>query len=71
MYLNQPKEDVQKNSDSGSLSPQGNELRKILLTRYFGNQKLFSKLELGGGNSSPGGFVKPSSGGEPSASRSP
>uniref|UniRef100_A0A4W6EAF5 Inositol 1,4,5-trisphosphate receptor n=1 Tax=Lates calcarifer TaxID=8187 RepID=A0A4W6EAF5_LATCA len=41
----------------------GNELRKILLTRYFGNQKLLSKSELGSGNSSSGGFVKPSSGG--------
>ncbi|XP_047452652.1 inositol 1,4,5-trisphosphate receptor type 2 isoform X1 [Mugil cephalus] len=41
----------------------GNELRKILLTRYFGNQKLHSKSELGSGNSSSGGFVKPSSGG--------
>uniref|UniRef100_A0A673CXM9 Inositol 1,4,5-trisphosphate receptor n=1 Tax=Sphaeramia orbicularis TaxID=375764 RepID=A0A673CXM9_9TELE len=28
----------------------GNELRKILLTRYFGNQKLLSKSELGSGN---------------------
>lgn len=45
------------------LSSQGNELRKILLTRYFGNQKLHSKSELGGGNSSSGGFVKPSSAG--------
>ncbi|XP_047452653.1 inositol 1,4,5-trisphosphate receptor type 2 isoform X2 [Mugil cephalus] len=43
----------------------GNELRKILLTRYFGNQKLHSKSELGSGNSSSGGFVKPSSGGSP------
>uniref|UniRef100_A0A8D0AYY2 Inositol 1,4,5-trisphosphate receptor n=1 Tax=Sander lucioperca TaxID=283035 RepID=A0A8D0AYY2_SANLU len=33
----------------------GNELRKILLTRYFGNQKLLSKSELGSGNSSSGG----------------
>nr|XP_019934105.1 PREDICTED: inositol 1,4,5-trisphosphate receptor type 2 [Paralichthys olivaceus] len=41
----------------------GNDLRKILLTRYFGNQKLLSKSELGSGNSSSGGFVKPSSGG--------
>lgn len=41
----------------------GNELRKILLTRYFGNQKLLSKTELVSGNSSSGGFVKPSSGG--------
>ncbi|XP_034444276.1 inositol 1,4,5-trisphosphate receptor type 2 isoform X1 [Hippoglossus hippoglossus] len=41
----------------------GNDLRKILLTRYFGNQKLISKSELGSGNSSSGGFVKPSSGG--------
>lgn len=45
------------------LSSQGNELRKILLTRYFGNQKLHSKSELGSGNSSSGGFVKPSSAG--------
>lgn len=45
------------------LSPQEHELRKILLTRYFGNQKLLSKSELGGGNSSSGVFVKPSSGG--------
>uniref|UniRef100_A0A3B4YGW5 Inositol 1,4,5-trisphosphate receptor n=1 Tax=Seriola lalandi dorsalis TaxID=1841481 RepID=A0A3B4YGW5_SERLL len=28
----------------------GNELRKILLTRYFGNQKLLSKSELGRGS---------------------
>uniref|UniRef100_A0A665X806 Inositol 1,4,5-trisphosphate receptor n=1 Tax=Echeneis naucrates TaxID=173247 RepID=A0A665X806_ECHNA len=41
----------------------GNELRKILLTRYFGNQKLLSKSELGSGSSSSGSFVKPSSGG--------
>ncbi|XP_075997943.1 inositol 1,4,5-trisphosphate-gated calcium channel ITPR2 [Genypterus blacodes] len=41
----------------------GNELRKILLTRYFGNQKLLSKSELGSGNISSGGFVKTSSGG--------
>ncbi|KAG7521877.1 inositol 1,4,5-trisphosphate receptor type 2 [Solea senegalensis] len=40
-----------------------NELRKILLTRYFGNQKLLSKPELGSGNISSGGFVKASSGG--------
>ncbi|KAK2842102.1 hypothetical protein Q5P01_012302 [Channa striata] len=40
----------------------GNELRKILLTRYFGNQKLLSKSELGSANSSSG-FVKSSSGG--------
>ena len=45
------------------LSLQGKQLRKILLTRYFGNQKLLSKSELGSGNSSSGGFVKPSSGG--------
>ncbi|KAL6106962.1 itpr2 [Pungitius sinensis] len=38
----------------------GSELRKILLTRYFGTQKLLSKTELGSGNSSS---VKPSSGG--------
>uniref|UniRef100_A0A672JC27 Inositol 1,4,5-trisphosphate receptor n=1 Tax=Salarias fasciatus TaxID=181472 RepID=A0A672JC27_SALFA len=36
----------------------GNELRKILLTRYFGNQKLHSKSELGSGNSSSGGFIQ-------------
>ncbi|XP_060931821.1 inositol 1,4,5-trisphosphate receptor type 2 isoform X2 [Limanda limanda] len=41
----------------------GNDLRKILLTRYFGNQKLISKSELGSGIGSSGGFVKPSSGG--------
>ncbi|XP_072241680.1 inositol 1,4,5-trisphosphate-gated calcium channel ITPR2 isoform X2 [Leuresthes tenuis] len=41
----------------------GNDLRKILLVRYFGNQKPLSKSELGSGNSSSGGFVKPSSGG--------
>ncbi|XP_017278513.1 inositol 1,4,5-trisphosphate receptor type 2 isoform X2 [Kryptolebias marmoratus] len=41
------------------------ELRKILLTRYFGNQKLLSKSEHGSGNSSSGVFVKPSSGGSP------
>ncbi|XP_062245333.1 inositol 1,4,5-trisphosphate receptor type 2 [Platichthys flesus] len=41
----------------------GNDLRKILLTRYFGNQKLISKSELASGSSSSGGFVKPSSGG--------
>uniref|UniRef100_A0A8C6SHK6 Inositol 1,4,5-trisphosphate receptor n=1 Tax=Neogobius melanostomus TaxID=47308 RepID=A0A8C6SHK6_9GOBI len=40
-------------------------LRKILLTRYFVNQKLLSKTELGSGNSSSGGFVKPSSGASP------
>ncbi|KAK2918004.1 inositol 1,4,5-trisphosphate-gated calcium channel ITPR2 [Channa argus] len=40
-----------------------NELRKILLTRYFGNQKLLSKSDLGSGNSSSGSFVKSSSGG--------
>ncbi|XP_037539386.1 inositol 1,4,5-trisphosphate receptor type 2 [Nematolebias whitei] len=39
------------------------ELRKILLARYFGNQKLPSKSEQGSGNSSSGVFVKPSSGG--------
>ncbi|KAJ0028980.1 hypothetical protein NQD34_003977 [Periophthalmus magnuspinnatus] len=43
----------------------GNELRKILLTRYFGNQKLLSKTEHGSGNSSSSAFVKPSSGGSP------
>uniref|UniRef100_A0A8C4I7X7 Inositol 1,4,5-trisphosphate receptor n=1 Tax=Dicentrarchus labrax TaxID=13489 RepID=A0A8C4I7X7_DICLA len=32
----------------------GKELRKILLTRYFGNQKLLSKSELGSGSSSSG-----------------
>ncbi|KAM9754184.1 inositol 1,4,5-trisphosphate-gated calcium channel ITPR2 isoform 2-T2 [Menidia menidia] len=41
----------------------GKDLRKILLTRYFGNQKPPSKSELGSGNISSGGFVKPSSGG--------
>ncbi|XP_055365370.1 inositol 1,4,5-trisphosphate receptor type 2 isoform X2 [Betta splendens] len=41
----------------------GNELRKILLIRYFGNQKVVSKSELGSGNSSSGSFVKSSSGG--------
>ncbi|KAM4619267.1 inositol 1,4,5-trisphosphate-gated calcium channel ITPR2 [Polymixia lowei] len=41
----------------------GNVLRKILLTRYFGNQRLLSKSEFGSGNCSSGGFVKPSSGG--------
>ncbi|KAG7217361.1 hypothetical protein INR49_021528 [Caranx melampygus] len=46
-----------------SCQDSGNELRKILLTRYFGNQKLLSKSELGSGSSSSGGFVKPSSGG--------
>ncbi|XP_042178690.1 inositol 1,4,5-trisphosphate receptor type 2-like [Oncorhynchus tshawytscha] len=33
----------------------GNVLRKILLTRYFGNQRLHSKSEFGSGNSSAGG----------------
>lgn len=42
------------------VSPQGSDLRKILLTRYFGTQKLLSKTELGSGNCSS---VKPSSGG--------
>ncbi|XP_068168569.1 inositol 1,4,5-trisphosphate-gated calcium channel ITPR2 isoform X2 [Antennarius striatus] len=37
------------------LPESGNDLRKILLTRYFGNQKIFSKPELGSGNSSSGG----------------
>ncbi|KAM3870670.1 inositol 1,4,5-trisphosphate-gated calcium channel ITPR2-like [Diretmus argenteus] len=41
----------------------GNVLRKILRTRYFGSQRLLSKSEFGSGNSSSGGFVKPSSGG--------
>ncbi|XP_056137973.1 inositol 1,4,5-trisphosphate receptor type 2 [Lampris incognitus] len=41
----------------------GSVLRKILLTRYFGNQRLLSKSEFGSGNCSSGGFVKPSSGG--------
>uniref|UniRef100_A0A665X7W7 Inositol 1,4,5-trisphosphate receptor n=1 Tax=Echeneis naucrates TaxID=173247 RepID=A0A665X7W7_ECHNA len=36
----------------------GNELRKILLTRYFGNQKLLSKSELGSGSSSSGSFIQ-------------
>ncbi|XP_015259460.1 PREDICTED: inositol 1,4,5-trisphosphate receptor type 2 [Cyprinodon variegatus] len=44
----------------------GNELRKVLLTRYFGNQKLHSKSEGGSGNSSSGSFVKQSSGGSAS-----
>ncbi|XP_055789827.1 inositol 1,4,5-trisphosphate receptor type 2-like isoform X1 [Salvelinus fontinalis] len=34
----------------------GNVLRHILLTRYFGNQRLLSKSEFGSGNSSAGGF---------------
>ncbi|KAK7890890.1 hypothetical protein WMY93_022853 [Mugilogobius chulae] len=38
---------------------QGNELRKILLTRYFGNQKLLSKTEHGSGNSSSSGGASP------------
>uniref|UniRef100_A0A669F8S1 Inositol 1,4,5-trisphosphate receptor n=1 Tax=Oreochromis niloticus TaxID=8128 RepID=A0A669F8S1_ORENI len=38
-----------------SFEQSGNDLRKILLTRYFGNQKLLSKSELGSGNSSSGG----------------
>ncbi|XP_016523534.1 inositol 1,4,5-trisphosphate receptor type 2 isoform X1 [Poecilia formosa] len=46
-----------------SFQESGNELRKILLTRYFGTQKLYSKSEGGSGNSSSGGFVKQSSGG--------
>ncbi|XP_035763053.1 inositol 1,4,5-trisphosphate receptor type 2 [Neolamprologus brichardi] len=46
-----------------SFEQSGNDLRKILLTRYFGNQKLLSKSELGSGNSSSGGFVKQSPGG--------
>ncbi|XP_038857354.1 inositol 1,4,5-trisphosphate receptor type 2 [Salvelinus namaycush] len=33
----------------------GNVLRKILLTRYFGNQRLHSKSEFGSGNSAAGG----------------
>ncbi|XP_010888608.2 inositol 1,4,5-trisphosphate receptor type 2 isoform X3 [Esox lucius] len=41
----------------------GNALRKILLTRYFGCQRLHSKSEFGSGNSSVGGFAKSSSGG--------
>ncbi|XP_028304316.1 inositol 1,4,5-trisphosphate receptor type 2 isoform X2 [Gouania willdenowi] len=40
----------------------GNELKKTLLTCYFGNQKLPAKSEHGSGNSSSGGFVKTSSG---------
>uniref|UniRef100_A0A7N8YJQ7 Inositol 1,4,5-trisphosphate receptor n=1 Tax=Mastacembelus armatus TaxID=205130 RepID=A0A7N8YJQ7_9TELE len=39
------------------------DLMKILLTRYFGNQKLLSKSEHGSGSNSSGSFVKPSSGG--------
>ncbi|CAI5664572.1 unnamed protein product [Oreochromis niloticus] len=46
-----------------SFEQSGNDLRKILLTRYFGNQKLLSKSELASGNSSSGGFVKQSPGG--------
>uniref|UniRef100_UPI003AACF85B inositol 1,4,5-trisphosphate-gated calcium channel ITPR2 n=1 Tax=Centroberyx gerrardi TaxID=166262 RepID=UPI003AACF85B len=46
-----------------SFQESGNVLRKILLTRYFGNQRLLSKSEFGSGNCSSGGFVKPSSGG--------
>ncbi|XP_036375711.1 inositol 1,4,5-trisphosphate receptor type 2 isoform X1 [Megalops cyprinoides] len=38
----------------------GNILRKILLTRYFGNQRLHTKSE---GNSSSAGYPKPSAGG--------
>ncbi|KAG9342304.1 hypothetical protein JZ751_016806, partial [Albula glossodonta] len=38
----------------------GNILRKILLTRYFGNQRLLSKSD---GNSSSGGYSKSSGGG--------
>ncbi|CAB1322999.1 unnamed protein product, partial [Coregonus sp. 'balchen'] len=34
----------------------GNVLRNILLTRYFGNQRLLSKSEFGSGNSLAGGF---------------
>ncbi|KAM6937738.1 inositol 1,4,5-trisphosphate-gated calcium channel ITPR2 [Xenentodon cancila] len=45
------------------LQESGNELRKILLTRYFGNQKPLSKSELGSGNGSSSGFAKASSGG--------
>ncbi|XP_061578118.1 inositol 1,4,5-trisphosphate receptor type 2 [Cololabis saira] len=45
------------------LQESGNELRKILLTRYFGNQKPLSKSELACGNSSSSGFAKASSGG--------
>ncbi|XP_023811698.1 inositol 1,4,5-trisphosphate receptor type 2 isoform X2 [Oryzias latipes] len=40
----------------------GNELRKILLNRYFGNQKPLSRSELVSGNNSSGSFVKPSGG---------
>uniref|UniRef100_A0A3P8V9B8 Inositol 1,4,5-trisphosphate receptor n=1 Tax=Cynoglossus semilaevis TaxID=244447 RepID=A0A3P8V9B8_CYNSE len=38
-----------------SFQEPGNDLRKILLTRYFGNQKHLSKSEHVGGNSSSGG----------------
>ncbi|CAL8263789.1 unnamed protein product [Merluccius merluccius] len=42
----------------------GSALRKILLTRYFGNQKcLLSKSEFGSGINTSGSFVKPASGG--------
>ncbi|KAJ3596150.1 hypothetical protein NHX12_002559 [Muraenolepis orangiensis] len=42
----------------------GSALRKILLTRYFGNQKcLLSKSEFGSGSGASGSFVKPASGG--------
>ncbi|KAM6961110.1 inositol 1,4,5-trisphosphate-gated calcium channel ITPR2 [Aplochiton taeniatus] len=45
----------------------GNMLRKILLARYFGNQRFQSKTEFGSSNSSSGGFVKPLPGGGPPA----
>ncbi|XP_018621500.1 inositol 1,4,5-trisphosphate receptor type 2 isoform X3 [Scleropages formosus] len=41
----------------------GNALRKILLTRYFGNQRFVSKSDFGSGNSSSSGYQKSSSGG--------
>ncbi|KAM9815199.1 inositol 1,4,5-trisphosphate receptor type 2 isoform X1 [Syngnathus typhle] len=37
----------------------GKELRELLLTRYFGNQRCASKTEIGIGNSSPPCFPKP------------
>ncbi|KAM4554156.1 inositol 1,4,5-trisphosphate-gated calcium channel ITPR2 [Fundulus diaphanus] len=49
-----------------SFQESGNELRKILLARYIGNQKLPSKSEGGSGSGSSGGFVKQSSGGSSS-----
>ncbi|KPP77389.1 inositol 1,4,5-trisphosphate receptor type 2-like [Scleropages formosus] len=46
-----------------SILKQGNALRKILLTRYFGNQRFVSKSDFGSGNSSSSGYQKSSSGG--------